>query len=320
MASTGLANNLTVSAFPPGMTLDNSDGAVFIGMLVAAILFGITCVQTYTYFTTTEIVDRKLIGLLCFMDGLHLSFVGHLMYYFLISNYGNPAAPMPWTGTAFQIVSNLSDILTRTLYIDRIWRLSRARTPMAIFLVANLIVFSFGIVMAIQIHKIGSFQKLEGITWSLYCSFTMIASLETSISVALCIVLWRLRTGFSTRTDSQLHKLMVYSIQTGGITSVIAIVILVTYSCMPNNFVYLAFYVTLPSMYLNSLLATLNGRETLRAESYPQTIRSSVLCGILNAISHRPSVIIPSQSPEPIYMGKNSSDIPTHPQSGITAF
>ncbi|KAI0921867.1 hypothetical protein AcV7_007997 [Taiwanofungus camphoratus] len=86
---------------------------------------------------------------------------------------------------------------------------------------------------------------------------------DVLIATSLCVLLRRCRTGFS-RTDSVVRTLIVYSVNTGALTSLCAIASLVTYAVMPDSYVFLAIYFVLPELLLNSLLATLNARSSLR--------------------------------------------------------
>ncbi|OCH91512.1 hypothetical protein OBBRIDRAFT_886930 [Obba rivulosa] len=61
---------------------------------------------------------------------------------------------------------------------------------------------------------------------------------------------------------------MLYSINTGLMTSICAIVEGVTWATMPANLVYEGFFTAAPTLFLNALLATLNARQGLREKVY----------------------------------------------------
>ncbi|KAL4251924.1 hypothetical protein ABKN59_002619 [Abortiporus biennis] len=264
------------------IALDNTVGAVFIGMVVTATLYGITCVQLYMYYMHTGKRDRPafrtFVAFLWVLDGAQLAFVAHLVYYFVVTNYFNPLAlaSAPWTGAAFSISSTISDVLVRCVFVYRVWKLSRSK-PLAFGLIfGNLVVGSFGVASASRIQEIGSFQNLKQISWIIYCVFASIACIDSVIAGILGYLFWHLRTGFE-HTDSQLEMLMSYSIHTGALTSMIAIIVLITYISMPSNFIYMGVMATLPKFYLNALLATLNARDILRAKlESPSNLTASV--------------------------------------------
>ncbi|KAI0790854.1 hypothetical protein C8Q75DRAFT_817420 [Abortiporus biennis] len=248
--------------------LDNTLGAFFVGLILTGVLYGVTCVQTYIYFMDSKKKDPILLRALLttrvsrILDGLELAFASHVMYWFAISNYFNPASLLiaPWSASSVDIVANLNDAIVRGIFISRI------NTPTFLW-IANLAVSSLGLTLSVKVHQIGSlyWQEVAKIAWLIYVVFTSIASLDTIIAATLCFILWRMRTGFK-HTDSVIQSLIRYSIHTGALTSCVAISVIITYSIMPHNFIYIGIFLPLPKFYLNALLATLNARETLRVE------------------------------------------------------
>ncbi|KAF8688095.1 hypothetical protein RHS03_09799, partial [Rhizoctonia solani] len=67
------------------------------------------------------------------------------------------------------------------------------------------------------------------------------------------------RTGFG-RTDALINKLLWYTINTGLLTSIFAIVDLICF-CTMNNLIHFGFNMALGKLYTNTLLATLNARD-----------------------------------------------------------
>ncbi|KAJ3478870.1 hypothetical protein NLI96_g9457 [Meripilus lineatus] len=99
-------------------------------------------------------------------------------------------------------------------------------------------------------------------------------------------------------SESLINKLMAYSINTGALTSICAIVCLIVYASMPNSFVFLAFYFVLPKLCLNSLLATLNARNALKTSLGSKAI--------LSLPSYRPPM--QSWNKSPLTSGSESDD------------
>jgi len=57
---------------------------------------------------------------------------------------------------------------------------------------------------------------------------------------------------------------MLYAINSGLLTTICAAACLITYAVWPSEFIFIGVYFTLSKLFLNSLLATLNGREGLQ--------------------------------------------------------
>ncbi|KNZ75372.1 hypothetical protein J132_03412 [Termitomyces sp. J132] len=97
------------SNFKPHIPLDSKLGAAFIGNLIAAVFYGITCVQTYMYSKKSD-RDRTwfkgVIYFLWILDTLHLAMISHALYYYLISNFGNLVALVSpsWTNSLVRML------------------------------------------------------------------------------------------------------------------------------------------------------------------------------------------------------------------------
>jgi len=89
---------------------------------------------------------------------------------------------------------------------------------------------------------------------------------DVLIAFILCWILQSSRTGFK-RSDTVITKLIAFSINTGLVTSICALLSLITIVVFPGAFIYITFYFTLGRLYSNSLLATLNARQSLAASS-----------------------------------------------------
>ncbi|KAI0791270.1 hypothetical protein C8Q75DRAFT_805621 [Abortiporus biennis] len=252
--------------------LDNTLGAVFIGVIAASILFGVACVQAFTYFMHNMKKDsmflRSMVAFLWILDFVDLIFIAHFVYFYAITNYSNPAGLLdyPWSGPSFNIATNLNDVLVRGILIYRIWKVSNSRYVAVGLWIANLTVSAFSLASALRVEIVHDLAKLNSVSWLFYVVYAGIAILDTVIAVALCVILWKKKTGFR-RTDTQINMLMRYSIHTGALTSVASIGVLITYAAMPHNYVYIGIYVALPKLYLNAILAMLNGRNAVRAEA-----------------------------------------------------
>ncbi|KAJ7794184.1 hypothetical protein B0H14DRAFT_2924080 [Mycena olivaceomarginata] len=108
------------------------------------------------------------------------------------------------------------------------------------------------------------------------------AAADMLIGISLCYYLSQSRTGVR-RTDNLISTLMKYSLTTGFLTGIIACLVVITFGVMPNNFVYVAFFWLLGKCYVNSVLAALNSRESLREKAHPNSGSFLNLSGITNS-------------------------------------
>ncbi|KAJ3824267.1 hypothetical protein F5880DRAFT_407776 [Lentinula raphanica] len=94
----------------------------------------------------------------------------------------------------------------------------------------------------------------EFIQWVTSAGIGSAAAADVIIAGSLCFYLSKSRTGYK-KTDSLISTLIVYSLTTGLITSLIGVVIVVTFATMPNDYVWLAFFWIDGKCYVNSCLA-----------------------------------------------------------------
>lgn len=77
------------------MGIPGGFGTTFIGGLVSIMLYGITILQTYSYFMhyPEDAAIMKLIATAVWtLDTLHSLFVCDVLYYYLVTNYGVPTS------------------------------------------------------------------------------------------------------------------------------------------------------------------------------------------------------------------------------------
>jgi hypothetical protein len=84
------------------------------------------------------------------------------------------------------------------------------------------------------------------------------------ITLAVSRQLLKGRTG-AQDTDALINRLLGYTLNTGFITSLFAIIEIITFLTSPHSLVFMSFVFVQNKLYANCLLATLNARRELRA-------------------------------------------------------
>ncbi|EIW53013.1 uncharacterized protein TRAVEDRAFT_53430 [Trametes versicolor FP-101664 SS1] len=238
-------------------------GSVFLGFACTCVLYGITSLQTWMYFDydfKDEPMLSRTVLFLWILDTLQVLFLAITVYRNVVVDFGNLPALLTPTWSLAAMVILVSNLIVRAIFGMRIWKLSGGHwfIPVCIVNVLSLFVLGDGIFFAV---KGLSVPTLFEVHWSFYTGFSAEVVADTIITVSQCMLLVRMKTGFE-RTDSLISVMMRYSINTGLLTSICAILVLITYSTQPNNFVYMAFYFVYSKLYVNSLLATLNARRS----------------------------------------------------------
>ncbi|TDL18395.1 hypothetical protein BD410DRAFT_793282 [Rickenella mellea] len=252
-----------------GLHFDNTLGVILVGGMLAAVLFGITIMQVYIYFVRSKNDPRLMkgvVGALWLIDALHIILIIHTLYYYMVDNYLSPLAIISptWSFKVDLMVTHVSDFLVRCIFARRVWILSRGNwllTSSVMALAIVVIIGGFG--FAIKSFFMRSYADFHELAWLIYAVLGTDVVADIWIASWLCFLLNRSRSGFK-RTDSMISTLMLYTINTGVLTCICAVGCFVSYATMPNNFIFIGFYMLLPKLYLNALLATLNARDGLR--------------------------------------------------------
>ncbi|KAH9850069.1 hypothetical protein C2E23DRAFT_931744 [Lenzites betulinus] len=262
-------------------SLDLTFGAMLIGVIVAGVLYGITCSQTYYYFSRYQ-KDPWFIKLIVvavwITDTTHQALVSHSIYFYLITAWGDPVALSSLTRTLIAEVffNFLTGLFVQGFFVARIWTLSGKNLfitiPISILVVASFASgFSFGIMGA----SLQNFEQIIAFQPICVAFNALTAAADVIIAIVLCVILHTSRTGFS-RSDALINKLIAFAVNTGLLTAVCSCLALITFVVLPDKLLYIAFFFLLGRLYANSLLATLNARKTLRDLSTSQELSLSL--------------------------------------------
>ncbi|KAF7301610.1 hypothetical protein MIND_00726500 [Mycena indigotica] len=254
------------------MTLGNTIGCSFVGVVAAAALYGVSCVQTWFYFNrygTTDIWYIKALVLICLgFDTIHQALISHTVYWYCVTNFNNPDAlsMLVWSILLEVLFNGLIGLIVQSFLIMRVWRLSNRNLVLTIF-AGSLVLAEFGcsVVFTVQSMKLKTWKDLEQLKPLSMTVNVLGAMSDFVIALALVFYLRRSRTGFR-KSDMMISKLIVFSVSTGLLTTLCAIASLVSIVLWGDTLIYVAFYFSLGRLYFNSVLATLNARKDLLAD------------------------------------------------------
>ncbi|KAG1727667.1 uncharacterized protein EDB91DRAFT_888722 [Suillus paluster] len=127
-----------------GLDLGDTYRALFWGVILSALLFGLTNVQACIYFQTHT--SKGVVIWLWTLDALHLAFSIHYVYYYLVSNYANVIAltEVVWSFKLQALLNVLIISGVHLLYCHRIWTISKDRASPFLIIVSIVIVASLG--------------------------------------------------------------------------------------------------------------------------------------------------------------------------------
>ncbi|KAK6988090.1 hypothetical protein R3P38DRAFT_2805098 [Favolaschia claudopus] len=129
--------------------LDNLLGVWLLGVILSAVLFGITCNQMFLYFTKYVTRDsvflRTFVIFLFVLDSVHLALISHSIYRTVITNFGDYVAlqKAPWSLLAEVVIGNLISTMVQLFYAVRIYTMSKKSLLLPIMIVYLISTLSF---------------------------------------------------------------------------------------------------------------------------------------------------------------------------------
>jgi len=258
-----------MAALPTNLKFDNSLGALLVGLIVSTTLFGLTSLQTYLYFvnyTKDRAAFKWLVGLLWMLDFVHTLFISHSAYYFLVQQYGNPQALKEgvWSIIMEVAVTTVMTVLVHGFLANRIYRLSHGNWILtSCVVILALGHAALGIASTIRLFQINLFSRLPEVLGVLSATLIAMAVNDVLITVALCYYLRKTQSTLN-GTHDVIRLLIVYTIETGLLTSIFVTIDAVCVLTMPRNWIFIGLEVCVAKLYANSLLTILNSRRSVR--------------------------------------------------------
>ncbi|EIW77424.1 hypothetical protein CONPUDRAFT_157673 [Coniophora puteana RWD-64-598 SS2] len=246
-------------------------GPMLIGVFMNCILYGVL------YILVTETVNTG-------------SDMG-LVYEPLVLQWGMEKATVfvPLMLTASPIVT----VMTSTpIKLFLAWRVKLASNSTVIPLIICILAVTSligGVATTISLCFIKQFSQLHRFEPAVLVWLVSSDVADVLITSSLSLNLYHKKTGTRT-TDDLLDRIIRLTIQTGLVTTTVAIAELVVYSTTTTT-LFCLFDFVLAKLYSNSLLSTLNAREHWRSLARPQepiSLGSRARKGQVNAGSHSP--------------------------------
>ncbi|KAJ7051957.1 hypothetical protein C8F01DRAFT_637029 [Mycena amicta] len=258
--------------------MDETYGALYIGVLFATFLQGLLTVQVYTYYMSFPDDSpwlKTLVAAVWILDTTHLVLIAQSTYHYLITSWGNNAALLVAT-TPFlinMIFIILSSLLCQTFFLYRVWVFSKHNWLITGFLGCGCLAgFCIESTIVGQILSFTAVEEYTQLTTNAKWSFSVLALFDLLLA---CTLAWYIRTtkveladgmdGLRPRTNLVLQRVMQYAVATGLTTSIVGLATLVAYLLAPDKFIFIAIYLSFGRVYTISLLVSLNARRSLRS-------------------------------------------------------
>ncbi|KAJ7211743.1 hypothetical protein GGX14DRAFT_90420 [Mycena pura] len=265
-------------------------GVMEIGVFLSLVMFGVVALQGYIYFHNCR-ADRTglkwLAGSVLFFELCHSIASCYAIYYFTVIEAGIPELEHKANSYSLSLTPVFETIITALVQGFFAYRIRILSGRMHISIVCwTLCVLRFigGMGLAaeglLDVPREPDYFRLQSqYGWLITSALDVGAVLDVLITVSLCFYIRQLYTSYNLpKSEELINRLIVWTIQTGLITSFTSVAVVITFQTMKHNFVWLALYTFLAKLYSNSLFVSLNGRprnrEIIRAPSLktPRTL------------------------------------------------
>ncbi|KAH9997691.1 hypothetical protein BJV74DRAFT_950131 [Russula compacta] len=269
------------------VNIGSTYGATFVGLILSAVLYGMTMIQIWIYFWSRDCREKDstflkaLVALLLILDTVHTAFCICALYWYLIQNFGNVDNLNidMWAMEAQIDINSSLAVIIQLFYARRLHLLSKRAIIPAIIVVVAVISYASGYVFSLREQLFKLYSRDGSLKWVTSVGMGGSTFVDFLITGSMCWCLYNKRAGFA-RTDSIVATLMIYSVNTGLLTSFLATASLISFLVSPNPLISKAFYLPLGKCYVNSLLALLNNRRLIRQrmESTPTELVHGRVC------------------------------------------
>ncbi|KAJ8072566.1 hypothetical protein PM082_016125 [Marasmius tenuissimus] len=264
--------------------LNSTIGALEAGNMIACLLMGVVTIQTYYYyskFPNDHVAVKTMVAFVWLCELGHSICISHATYVMTIvswSDFRVLDSPPKTLSTAIFFAA-LSTPLIQSFLAWRIKGMAGSWTLTLMCWLMSLARMAMALISFVQGIKMTSLQEcLREWGWSIIATIVIGAANDVVITLSLIWVLTQRRSATASKsTLAVIDTLILWTLETGLLTSVAGVLMMIVLLVMPHNFIWLAVFTFLAKLYSNSLMAVLTGRDTLRekagnvVELYPAT-------------------------------------------------
>ncbi|KAJ7061181.1 hypothetical protein C8F01DRAFT_1252824 [Mycena amicta] len=241
------------------------------------LLLGTLTLQVYKFhvcFPKERLWIKMLVYILFALECAQTGVTSHFAYSILVVSWGNPAifTKLPWSSLATPIFTGITSASVQiffawrifTLKGEHIWAKIVCILIVLLALMSSLAAFVSDGLFAVTTEVSELLKLMSGVkVWLIGA-----AVCDVVITLAMLVILtqFRKKTPWK-RTDSIITKLIYHVVETGAITSIVAVVDVVLFILYSQTNLHQTPAFMLGKLYTNVLLATLNTRAIMGTPS-----------------------------------------------------
>ncbi|KAJ6597273.1 hypothetical protein DFH09DRAFT_115306 [Mycena vulgaris] len=251
-------------------------GALKIGFLASGFFFGVLTVQALIYnrkFATDHWALKLLVASIWLLELGQFGCVAHAIYIITITESGNLLAllsPPRTIGVSFLLGSAVGP-LVEAFYVSRLLRFSGKVYPAILGWILAFLRFGGWVFLAVHVITMTSIaQFVDDFGWLFAMLLGLSATIDLTISAWIAYFLARRRSRSTLQSESArqlLDRVILWTLQTGVITSLAFLVTLICYLLLGQYLIWLAVLAVLTKVSSNCFLASLNARASTRTRA-----------------------------------------------------
>ncbi|TFK16644.1 hypothetical protein FA15DRAFT_761362 [Coprinopsis marcescibilis] len=236
------------------LDLHRTVGALELGCIFSTFLFGIVTLQSYVYYQNFRDDNWKyktMVAVLWVVELAHSICVIAEVYRVTVTLYCQPQEliTFDFLGVATALGGTIT-LIAHTFFALRLYKILPRRS---IWLSYN----------AITWPDISTYRIQWG--WLILTLLSTGCAIDVVIAASMLYYLISKREGRFNRATRLIDSLVHFTIRTGLLTSLGAIIMVIAFVMLKETLIWLALYTCLAKLYSNSLLSALNERTTLRS-------------------------------------------------------
>ncbi|KAK7443244.1 hypothetical protein VKT23_015841 [Stygiomarasmius scandens] len=240
-------------------------GGLQVSVLIATFIYAVSCFQAFLYWRSRfsdRLGVRILVWVVWLFETTHTLCFWFYLFTITVKYYGVPEEleQRHWSITMSIVFHGLITGCVQSYYSYRVYILSGGRKLIPIMCWIGCLIEGCGSVgIAVVLYHVG--PVVFAANWELFPTLNIAVDLSVGVvnTTTLCYYLLQRKTGIKS-TDQIVSTLIEWSVESGLITALAALGMLIACVVTPNTAVYLSMTSFYAKFYSNSLLASLNGR------------------------------------------------------------
>ncbi|KAF7291373.1 hypothetical protein MIND_01281800 [Mycena indigotica] len=239
-------------------------GVLEIGVFVSVFLFGIVALQGYIYWRSAaedRLWLRIFVGTLLILELAHTISACHAVYFFTILEAGVPELERVANSYSLAVTPVFETAITAMVqgfFTYRIYLLSGRKLIPGICASLGLARLVGGLAMAVEgVNDVplqpNGFHYQNTYGWVITTALDIGVVLDVLITLSLCFYMRKLYDPYNLPGgEVLLDRMILWTIETGLITSLTSVTVVIAFTTMKYNYVWLALYTLLAKCNLNS--------------------------------------------------------------------